>query len=251
MVGGTYVVMDARLRWRLEAIGLDPDEFGDPSVAWRRLHERFGRRITLVDRYELERRELDAEERARLAREVLAVQYPEAEWSPGAARTDEIEVVPYDPVWPLTFEEWRARLAAALGETAARIEHVGSTAVPGLAAKPVIDIQVSVGDVEDEEAYVAAIESVGLLLRFREPGHRYFRAPAGQPRVVHVHVCDAGGEWEREHIAFRELLRADEELRDSYGRLKVELSERYADDRLAYTDAKTAFILDTLEAADQ
>jgi len=243
-------VVSERLRALLAEAGLDPDDFGDPRAAWRLLHERFGRRITLVDRYELERRELDRDERAALAREVLAVQYPGAEFA-GGPRGDPIEVVPYDPSWAVAFEEWRRRLAEALGETAVRIEHVGSTAVPGLAAKPVIDVQVSVPDVEDDPAYVPAIEGLGVPLRFREPGHRYFRPPAGEPRTVQIHVCEAGSEWEREHQRFRDLLCADPALREAYGRLKLELAELYRDDRLAYTDAKTAFILDALEEASQ
>jgi GrpB-like predicted nucleotidyltransferase (UPF0157 family) len=243
-------VVSDRLRALLAEAGLDPDDFGDPGAAWRLLHGRFGRRITLVDRYELERRELDREERAALGREVLAVQYPGAEFA-GRPRGDPIEVVAYDPSWAAAFEEWRGRLAEALGETAVRIEHVGSTAVPGLAAKPVIDVQVSVPDVDDEAAYVPAIEGIGVPLRFREPGHRYFRPPPGGPRTVQIHVCEAGSAWEREHLRFRDLLRADRELRDAYGRLKLELAELYWDDRLAYTDAKTGFILNALEDAAQ
>lgn len=242
--------MNSRLRALLAEAGLDPDDFGDPGEAWRLLHERFGRRITLVDRYELERRELDREERAELAREVLAVQYPDAEFA-GRPGGDPVEVVPYDPSWPDAFEEWRRRLAEALGETAVRIEHVGSTAVAGLAAKPVVDVQVSVPDVEDEAAYVPGIEALGVPLRFREPGHRYFRPPAGEPRSVQIHVCEAGSDWEQEHLRFRDRLLADPELREAYGRLKLELAEHYHDDRLAYTDAKTAFILDALEDAAQ
>jgi GrpB-like predicted nucleotidyltransferase (UPF0157 family) len=249
MAGGADVVSE-RLRALLAEAGIDPDDFGDPGEAWRLLHERFDRRITLVDRYELERRELDREERAALAREVLAVQYPGAEFA-GRPGGDPVEVVPYDPAWPGAFEQWRRRLGEALGETAVRIEHVGSTAVPGLPAKPVIDVQVSVPDVEDEAAYVPAIEALGVPLRFREPGHRYFRPPAGEPRTVQIHVCRAGNDWEREHLLFRDLLLADPELRNAYGRLKLELCELYGDDRLAYTDAKTAFILDALEDAAQ
>ena len=249
MAGGADVVTD-RLRELLAEIGLDPDDPGDRSEAWRALHERFGRRITLVDRYELEGRELDRRERTRLAREVMALQYPGSEFA-GRPRGDPVEVVPYDPTWPDRYEQWRQRLAAAFGEAAVRIDHVGSTAVPGLAAKPVIDIQVGVADVEEEAAYVPGIESLGVALRFREPGHRYFRPPAGRPRDVQIHVCGAGSAWECEHLRFRDLLLADPELAERYGRLKLELCARYRDDRLAYTDAKTVFILDALDLAAQ
>ena len=239
--------MSERLRALLAETGLDPDDYGDPGETWRRLHERFGRRITLVERYELEGRELSREERHRIwLEEVLPLQSPGAELA-GSGTGAPVEVVPYDPVWPARFEEWRARLGEALGDAAVRIEHMGSTAVPGLAAKPIVDILVMVPDVEDETSYAPAIEGLGLILRMREPGHRYFRPPGGGPREVQVHVCDAGGGWEEEHLRFRDLLRADPELRDAYGALKLELAERYRHDRLAYTDAKTAFILDALE----
>ena len=71
-----------------------------------------------------------------------------------------------------------------------------------------------------------------------------FRPPSGQPRVVQIHVCDAGGTWERDHIVFRDHLRAHPEVAAAYGRLKLELAAKWKDDRYAYTDAKTAFILD-------
>jgi hypothetical protein len=98
----------------------------------------------------------------------------------------------YDPAWPQTYERWRQRVAAALGRTAIRIEHVGSTSVPGLAAKPIVDIQVSVADPGGEPRYVPPLQAIGLVLRSRDELHRFLRPPAGQPREVHVHVCAAG-----------------------------------------------------------
>ena len=251
--------LDPSLAHRLAEVGLDPACFGDPQQAWQRLHERFGRRATLIDRYALEaaRRgvrpeQLAAEERTRVTREVLAVQYPGIEFTAASGRlvADPVEVVPYSDQWADSFEAWRKRLSEALGEAALRIEHVGSTAVPGLEAKPIIDIQVSVVDVEEEEEYVAAIEALGVSLRFREPGHRYFRPAGDQARTVQIHVCDAAGEWEREHLLFRDYLRADREARAAYARLKHQLSNRYRDDRLAYNEGKTGFILDTLREAE-
>jgi GrpB-like predicted nucleotidyltransferase (UPF0157 family) len=231
----------------------DPDDLGDPAEVWRRLFERFGRRATLVDRYELEAHrkgievaQLDPELRSRLAAEVLAVQYPGIEILGATSRTP-IEVVPYDEEWPKTFELWRRRLASAAGPAAIRIEHVGSTAVPGLAAKPIVDIQVSVANVDDEASYVPAIESTGVPLRSRDDQHRYFRPSPDQPRVVQIHVCDAGGTWEHDHIVFRDYLRANPEVAAGYGQLKLELAAQWKDDRYAYTDAKSAFILDVLE----
>lgn len=250
--------LDPQLARRLADVGLDPLDFGEPRQAWRRLHSRFGRRVTLIDRYALEaaRRgvrpdQLDRNERARLTREVLSVQYPGLEFTASSGRpvADPIEVVAYRDAWVTSFSEWRERLHSALGEAAVRIEHVGSTAVQGLPAKPIIDVQVSVRDVEDETSYVPAIEELGVPLRFREPEHRYFRPARDEPRTVQVHVCTAGGEWEREHLLFRDYLRADPEARAAYARLKQELGERYRDDRLAYNEGKTGFVLDTLDDA--
>lgn len=252
--------MDAGLRERLVEVGLDPDDLGEPRAAFARLHERFGRRATLVDRYALEAaargvdpEALDAELRARLAREVIPMQLPGWELVESAGRTvaDPIEVVDHRAEWAERFAGWRERLLDALGATAVRVEHVGSTAVPGLAAKPVVDVQVSVADVEDEAAYVPAIEALSVALRSRDPGHRYFRPAGDLPRTVQIHVVDAGSAFEREHLLFRDYLRADAETRDRYAALKLELARRYRGDRLAYNEGKTGFILDALEEAER
>jgi GrpB-like predicted nucleotidyltransferase (UPF0157 family) len=248
---------------RLRVVGIDPgvplrNENG-PWPVWLRLRERYGRRATLIDLYHLEAARqavppeaLPAADRARLKAAALPVIFPgfaEAPWTghPGEG----IEVVGYDPDWPERFCQWRERLAAALGPAAVRIEHVGSTSVPGLAAKPVTDVQVSVSDLGDEASYIPAVESAGLVLRSREDARRFFRPPPGTPREVHVHVCQAGGQWEREHLLFRDYLRAQPETRAQYGELKRELAAVWHDDRAGYTEAKTAFILDTLDDAEQ
>lgn len=168
----------------------------------------------------------------------------------GAERADPIEVVEDDPLWPERFEEMRARLAAALGSTAIRIEHVGSTAVPGLAAKPVVDIQVSVPDVEDEPAYREAIESCGFALRYCEPGHRYFRPPRPLPRLWHIHVCAVGGEWERVHLLFRDYLRCHPVAVKRYAVMKREMAVVHRNESIAYTDAKSPLIDEMLVRAE-
>ena len=132
---------------------------------------------------------------------------------------------------------------------AVRIEHVGSTSVPGLPAKPVIDIQVSVADVGFESMYVASLERVGLQLRSRDDVHRFFRPFAEQPRDVHVHVCETGSDWERDHVLFRDYLRVHPAARDDYAHAKRRAAELWRDDRLAYTDAKTDTVLRILEDA--
>ena len=252
--------MDDTLRARLTEVGLDPDDVRDPRAAFARLHARFGRRATLVDRYLLEAasRGVEPEElgrglRARLADEVIPMQLPGWDVVGAGARTvtDPIEVVPYRQEWAERFAQWHAALRRALGATAVRVEHIGSTAVPGLAAKPVVDVQVSVADVEDEASYVPAVERLGVALRSRDLGHRYFRPAGDLPRTVQVHVVEAGSGWEREHVLFRDFLRGDAATRRAYARLKHDLAARYRDDRLAYNEGKTGFILDALEEAER
>jgi GrpB-like predicted nucleotidyltransferase (UPF0157 family) len=249
--------VDEALSVRLLAAGVDPDDPGDPDTAWRRLFAVEGLRATLIDRYEIEAAvrgitvaELPADDRRRLSAEVLAVRYPGIEVH-GSGGGDPVEVVPFDESWGTSFEGWRSRIAGVLGAAAVRIEHIGSTAVPGLEAKPVVDIQVSVLDVEDEAAYRTAIEGLGLPLRSREPGHRYFRPTPGAPRDVQVHVCDAGGGRERAHLLFRDYLRADPATRTAYGDLKRSLAVRFRHDRVAYNEAKTTFVLDALRSAEE
>ncbi len=251
--------MDANLAERLRAAGVNPAAPGDPGEAWHRLHRRFGPRATLLDRYALEAAsrgvavdELPAELRTRVTLDVLEAHEPGFEIiaASGRTRRDPIEVVEYDPAWRAMFDAWRDRLGRELGPVARRIDHVGSTSVPGLAAKPVIDVQVSVPDVGDETAYVAAIERAGVGFRARDDEHRYFRPAGDRPRAVQVHVCGAGSAWERRHLLFRDFLRADVATRDAYATLKRELARRYRDDRIAYNEAKTGFILDTLDRAE-
>jgi GrpB-like predicted nucleotidyltransferase (UPF0157 family) len=154
-----------------------------------------------------------------------------------------------DPAWAETARQWTERIHQALGLLDVRIEHVGSTAVPGLAAKPVIDLQVAVPALADEGAYRPALESVGLVLRARAADHRFFRPPANAPRTVHVHVCEQGSAWEREHILFRDFLRTHPEQRRRYERLKRTLAESSQTNRASYAAGKAEFISKTLSEA--
>ena len=248
--------MDDRLVERLRAAGVDPDQVDDAHEAWLRLHQHSGLRATLIDRYALEAHvrevspdELSPQDRKRIARPVIETRYPEIEIIGAERGSDTVEVVPYDPRWADRFAVWRTRLSDLLGPVALAIDHVGSTSVIGLSAKPIIDIQIVVPDVDDEDTYVPAIESTGTTMRAREPDHRYFRPSPGLPREVQIHVCDPQGDWGSEHLLFRDYLRAHRGAREEYASLKSELADRYRDDRLAYNEAKTIFILDTLEKA--
>lgn len=137
-----------------------------------------------------------------------------------------------------------------LGSASERIEHVGSTAIPGLAAKPVIDIQVSVVEPDLEERYVVAIESIGAQLRSRDEEHRFFRPFSGLRRDVQIHVCATGSEWERTHLLFRDYLITSGTARDVYLEAKMEAAERWREDRVAYADAKTHVILGLMREAE-
>ncbi len=238
---------------RLTAAGIDAS--GEPTAVFAALHAAVGEEATVLDRYELEARhrrvhtaDLDAATRQQLTVEVLALRGYQLTGE--TRRGEPMEIVPYDPAWPGRFAEWRDRLAAALGDAALGIDHMGSTAVPGLAAKPTIDILVAVGDVDDEPAYVPQIEALGVSLRSRDPDHRYFRPVAPSPRVVHIHVAGVESRWRDEHLLFRDYLRAHPQAAAEYGELKQRLAAEYPAERVAYTDLKGGFIREALEAAE-
>lgn len=153
-----------------------------------------------------------------------------------------VAIVEYDPAWPAAFEAERARLAPLL-PPGADVHHFGSTAVPGLAAKPVIDMIVLVGDID---APVAALvqrggyqypEAFNATLAHR----RFLCYPTAAHRTHHLHLVDEPGELQR-RLRFRDRLRADPSLASEYAALKRELAERYRDDREAYTEAKSEFV---------
>ena len=156
-----------------------------------------------------------------------------------------IEVVDYDPAWPAKFENEAARLREGLGDLAVRIDHVGSTSVPGLAAKPIVDIQVSVPDVSDLDSYRAPLEALGYEYAY-DPDfveYPFFGWPkAAQPRTFNLHVCEAGTEWEQRHLRFRDLLRNDPEACREYAALKRELALKHGNDVEGYVNDKDAFI---------
>ncbi len=164
----------------------------------------------------------------------------------GGPEKRRIEIVQYDPRWRDRFLLERERIASALGPTAVRIDHIGSTAVPGLAAKPIVDIDVSVVDVEDEATYLPALERAGYRLRVRERDHRMFRTPA---RDVHVHLCGAGSDWERRQLRFRDRLRSSAEDRALYERVKRRLAARDWPTMNHYADAKSQVIEEILARA--
>lgn len=166
----------------------------------------------------------------------------------GGPERREIVIVPYRPAWRETFEEHRARIVAALGATALRVEHIGSTAVPGLAAKPIVDIQVSVADVDDEAAFADGLVTAGYRLRVREPEHRMFRTPELD---VHVHVYEAGSHWERRHLLFRDWLRHSGADREAYAALKTRLAQQAWASMNDYAEAKTDLVAEVMARAER
>ena len=161
-------------------------------------------------------------------------------------RTRAYAVADYDPDWPAWFEEEAASIREALGPLAERIDHVGSTSVPGLAAKPVIDIQVSVASLNPREPIITPLEMIGYQHSIDpiEPQHEFLSRgyEGGEPRRVHVHVCESGSAWERRHLAFRDELRKDPETAAEYGALKRQLAAEHPRDLFTYVDEKTDFI---------
>jgi GrpB-like predicted nucleotidyltransferase (UPF0157 family) len=156
-------------------------------------------------------------------------------------------IVDYDPSWPANFCAYRDRLAEALGSLAIAIEHVGSTAVPGIPAKPIVDLDVVVR-AADVAAAISALQSLGYqhIGDLGIEGREAFRCPPKVPRH-HLYVCLEGGTALLNHLAFRDCLRADAEISREYAKLKMDLALRYRNDRAAYTEAKFAFIASVLE----
>lgn len=165
---------------------------------------------------------------------------------------DPILIAPYDPQWPRRFSQLAADLRTALGETARRIDHIGSTAVPGLDAKPVIDVQIAVASLEPLEAYRLPLEALGYVHRADNPdlSKRYFREAPGRSRT-HIHVRPCGSWAEQFALLFRDYLRAHPADAQRYAALKYSLAEKHRNDRRAYTEAKEPFIWEIMQKADQ
>jgi GrpB-like predicted nucleotidyltransferase (UPF0157 family) len=155
-----------------------------------------------------------------------------------------IGIVPYDRRWPQAFEQERRALEAAIGDFATGgIHHVGSTAVPGLDAKPTVDILVGVEDLEASRACFEPLARLGYQYApYRSEEMHWFCKPDPERRTHHLHLAPTGGRRFADELAFRDRLRADPAVADAYAELKRELARRHSDDREAYTDAKADFI---------
>jgi GrpB-like predicted nucleotidyltransferase (UPF0157 family) len=168
----------------------------------------------------------------------------------GGVEEVEIRIVEYDPDWQKKFEAHARIISDALGKSALRVEHIGSTSVPGLAAKPIIDILVVVTDSANESAYLPRLEAAGYVLRVREPEwneHRMFRTPE---KDVHVHVYSDGCPEIQRNLNFRDRLRSNGDDRSRYERTKRELAAQAWPDMNAYAEAKTE-VIESIIAASQ
>jgi len=161
-----------------------------------------------------------------------------------------VVVVAYDPTWPRIFEELRAPVAHALGDLAVAIEHVGSTSVPGLVAKPIVDMTVVVASRDDVPAAIERLATLG----YRHRGdlgivdREAFHAPADRS-PHHLYVCPRDSVALQNHLAVRDALRARPALSTAYGALKQRLAAEFPDDIDGYVDGKTSFLLAILADA--
>ncbi len=165
--------------------------------------------------------------------------------------SEPVIIVRHDPAWAGWFATVSADLRSSLGDVATRIDHIGSTAVPGLDAKPVMDIQISVQSLIPADAFRAPLEDLGYVWRSENPDRtkRYFREPPGARRT-HVHVRRGGTFSEQFALLFRDYLREHPNDADDYAGRKRHLAAQYHSDRVGYTNAKGDFFWATIRRAD-
>lgn len=167
-------------------------------------------------------------------------------------RPEVVRVVPWDPAWAAQFEAERERLRHALDGVVVAVHHVGSTAVPGLAAKPILDLLLEVSDLTSLDARAGAVEALGYTAmgEYGIPGRRYFRRDDAQGvRTHHVHAFRACDEHVARHLAFRDHLMAHPAVAREYAALKLALAARHPADSRAYSGAKDAFVREHLTRA--
>jgi GrpB-like predicted nucleotidyltransferase (UPF0157 family) len=161
----------------------------------------------------------------------------------------QIIVADYDPIWPHWFESAAFRIREALGDKVLQLDHVGSTSVRGLPAKPLIDINLVVVDTTDEDAYVPPLEAIGYELRVREPDWYEHRMLRGFDPPVNLHVFNPGCEEIEKMLRLRDHLRTNDEDRELYARTKRELAAQEWKYVQNYADAKTAVVQEILSRA--
>ena len=168
---------------------------------------------------------------------------------PPTRLTERIVIHDYDPAWPALYAREEARIRAALGARALAVEHIGSTSVPGLPAKSVIDVDLIVADSSDEDAYIPELEAAGYVLRIREPDWYEHRCLVGDDPRVNLHVFSRDCDEHLRHIIFRDWLRDHPEDRDRYAAEKRRIAQQNLTFMAEYADQKTAVIVDVLRRA--
>ena len=166
-----------------------------------------------------------------------------------APHNAQVTLVDYDPRWPALFEREANRIRRILGDTVVRIEHTGSTSVPGLAAKPIIDITLIVPSSADESSYVPQLEAEGYVLRIREPAWHEHRVLKGPDTDVNLHVFSTGSVELERMVGFRDWLRSHPEDRELYERTKRELAARTWRHIQHYANAKTSVVEEIIARA--
>jgi len=165
---------------------------------------------------------------------------------------EQVVVEPYNEQWHSWFHDVATKLRASLGDEAVRIDHIGSTSIEGLHAKPIIDIQISVRELHRIEKYKPRLEAAGYMHRADNPDltKRYFRETPGARRT-HIHVREDGSWSQQFALLFRDYLRCHPVDRDMYAREKIQLAEKYRDDRQRYVDAKDPVIWTIMQKASK
>jgi GrpB-like predicted nucleotidyltransferase (UPF0157 family) len=155
-----------------------------------------------------------------------------------------VRIVDYERAWPVQAERELRHIKEALGDVAVRLEHVGSTAVPGLAAKPILDLQLSVDAIEPRARYVVQLEALGYLFvpTPDSPDYHFFAKPPERPRRYHLHVCETGSDHEFRHVAVRDFLRENPDEVARYAARKRDVVVRHPLDRLAYIEGKGEYV---------
>ena len=170
--------------------------------------------------------------------------------TPGDSNMSNVVVSPYSAEWPASFVTLREELLSVFRPTKAQVEHIGSTSVPGLVAKPVIDVLLGASALSDIESRIPAIEKLGYtyVAKYERelPMRRYFVRSGCSSLRVHLHAVVHGLAIWKEHIGLRDALRADPLLASQYADLKLRLAAEFAHDKSAYTDAKAPFIREVL-----
>ena len=159
----------------------------------------------------------------------------------------QVAVVPHDPTWKTTFEAEAATLRSVLADEALAIHHIGCTSVPGLQAKPTVDVLVEARKIEnlDDLEGPMAVSGYEAWGEYGIPGRRFFTRERGPERLCNVHVFEAGTHEVERHLAFRDYLREHPEAARAYGDLKADLAAKFPTDIEAYVDGKDAFVKET------